>query len=227
VGDTVLVASGIYEVKHIRLKDGVILKSENGPLSTKLFPDLSEWPQPGSAIDGVDLHMLETEINGFWVEGFIWGSGISLGYCDIRVLNNILVGNDIGLYMNLTSRIRLENNTFYGNVEYGIEATDGSEAGVLYNIIWDRARGLDLSIMYWNDFMNISDAWPHGSDNFSQDPEFCGGEAGNFYLQSDSPCAPGNSPWPPVGLIGALPVGCGTTGVEHKTWGHIKAMYRE
>jgi hypothetical protein len=173
--------------------------------------------------------MLETEINGFWVEGFIWDilGAITLCGSDIRVLNNILVGNRVGVFMNWDSFMRFENNTCYGNIEYGIEATDASTVLMHYNIIWDRARGLDRSYVAFNDFMDLSDAWPYGGDNFSQDPEFCGAEAGNFYLQSDSPCAPGNSPWPSVGLIGALPVGCGTTGVDHKTWGHIKAMYRE
>lgn len=62
--------------------------------------------------------------------------------------------------------------------------------------------------------------------NFSLDPQFCAAKpdsSGNFYLQSDSPCAPGNHPdGYQCGLIGRCPVGCGTTRAETKSWGEIK-----
>lgn len=76
------------------------------------------------------------------------------------------------------------------------------------------------------------DALPPGSidggGNFSQDPEFCGIDgSGNYYLQADSPCAPGKTPTPKqCGQIGAFPVSCGTTAAQRKTWGAIKNLYR-
>jgi len=65
--------------------------------------------------------------------------------------------------------------------------------------------------------------------NFSQDPQYCGvAGSGNYYLQSDSPCAPGNHPGGSnCGLIGAFPVGCGTTSIRHIPWGALKDIYRE
>jgi hypothetical protein len=49
-----------------------------------------------------------------------------------------------------------------------------------------------------------------GSDgNFSADPLFCDASSGDYRLSVDSPCAA----VPGCGLIGALPVGCGLTGV--------------
>jgi parallel beta-helix repeat protein len=65
--------------------------------------------------------------------------------------------------------------------------------------------------------------------NFSADPEFCGvSGVDNLYLQSDSPCAPGNHPGAAsCGLIGALPVMCGSVMTEQKTWGEIKAIYHK
>jgi predicted outer membrane repeat protein len=65
--------------------------------------------------------------------------------------------------------------------------------------------------------------------NFSADPEFCGvAGSGNFELQSDSPCAPGNHPkGVDCGIIGAQPVGCGTTPVESTTWGAIKSLFHK
>jgi hypothetical protein len=62
---------------------------------------------------------------------------------------------------------------------------------------------------------------------FVGDPQFCGvPDSDNYYLQSDSPCAPGNHPNAiDCGLIGALPVLCGVVKVEARTWGSIKAVY--
>jgi len=64
-----------------------------------------------------------------------------------------------------------------------------------------------------------------GSDgNFSADPLFCDRDAGDFTIQSDSPCAP-----PGVtncGLVGALPFGCGPVSLTPETWGRIKARFR-
>jgi hypothetical protein len=72
---------------------------------------------------------------------------------------------------------------------------------------------------------------PFGTNgNIAVDPQFCGVEpqvSGNYFLQSDSPCAPGQHPdGYPCGLIGRLPVGCQDTAVERTTWGAIKAIYR-
>jgi hypothetical protein len=67
-----------------------------------------------------------------------------------------------------------------------------------------------------------------GGGNFSQDPEYCGIDgSGNFELQSDSPCVPGQHPFgSSCGGIGAFPVGCETSSAQMKTWGAIKEMYR-
>jgi hypothetical protein len=64
--------------------------------------------------------------------------------------------------------------------------------------------------------------------NISVDPEFCGIiDSGNYYLQSDSPCAPGNHPDSlNCGLIGAFDVNCGTVSLDEATWGIIKHIFR-
>jgi len=65
-----------------------------------------------------------------------------------------------------------------------------------------------------------------GSENFSLDPQFCGiNGSGNYWLQSDSPCAPSLTPFHQ--LVGALGVGCGGVSTQEKTWGAVKALYRE
>jgi hypothetical protein len=59
--------------------------------------------------------------------------------------------------------------------------------------------------------------------NFSADPLFCDLVGGDVGLSSDSPCAPEHSGG--CDLIGALGVACGTTAVEGRSWGSIKALY--
>ena len=63
------------------------------------------------------------------------------------------------------------------------------------------------------------------ANNFSADPQFCGAyDSMNFFLQSDSPCAPGLSS---CGLlVGALDVGCAETAIARDTWSGLKALYR-
>jgi parallel beta-helix repeat protein len=65
--------------------------------------------------------------------------------------------------------------------------------------------------------------------NISVDPQFCGvPDSGNYLLQSDSPCAPGNHPdGYDCGQIGARGVGCGNTPVSKATWGSLKALFQK
>jgi hypothetical protein len=67
------------------------------------------------------------------------------------------------------------------------------------------------------------------SETIYLDPMFCDLENHDLTLRSDSPCAEENSP-PGCGLIGAFPVGCGTSGLppseRHDTsWGRMKARF--
>ncbi len=64
--------------------------------------------------------------------------------------------------------------------------------------------------------------------NISVDPEFCGiDDSGNYFLQSDSPCAPGNHPGGyPCGLIGAFGENCGIVQTESRSWGAVKNLYK-
>lgn len=72
---------------------------------------------------------------------------------------------------------------------------------------------------------------PTGTNgNIALPPLFCGvdpASSGNYYLQQNSPCAPGNHPDDPsCGLIGRYEVGCGNTAVKKASWGEIKAFVR-
>jgi len=67
---------------------------------------------------------------------------------------------------------------------------------------------------------------PDLGGNFSLDPLFCDPENGDYKLDCNSPCLPGNHPdGVDCGLIGALGQGCGATAVEQTSWGRIKALF--
>ena len=227
-GDTVLVAAGRYEFDDeaaALLKPEIVVMSEEGPLSTKLIGIDSVWPTVAFSGLGIPYLFISTEVAGFWFDGF--DVGIVLGGCEnVHIYKNIFTNNKIGMRINLGGYVTITNNTFYGNSEYGIDAYNAGDGEAWWNIFWDRISTGGL-ISIGNDFLNLSDAGSCCIDaNFSQDPEFCGALGWNFFLQSDSPCAPANPPFETY-LIGALPVGCGTVDVEAKTWGEIKAIYGE
>ena len=75
------------------------------------------------------------------------------------------------------------------------------------------------------DWVGMLHAYEGTNGNLSADPTFCDLIAGTLTLSSSSPCAADYSP-PGCGLIGALPVGCGTIAVEPQTWGRTKAVFR-
>jgi len=63
--------------------------------------------------------------------------------------------------------------------------------------------------------------------NFSMEPQFCAPANGDFTLQPDSPCAPGNHPdGVDCGLIGAFGVSCVDVPTAKTSWGRLKSLYR-
>jgi hypothetical protein len=63
--------------------------------------------------------------------------------------------------------------------------------------------------------------------NIAEDPLFCDPLATNYRLAEDSPCAPFTLPNVDCDQIGAWPIGCGPTETIPRTWGGIKALYRD
>lgn len=87
--------------------------------------------------------------------------------------------------------------------------------------------GVRALIECCNIFGNSSDGTcvVNPTDNISLDPLLCNVAAGDFHLESGSPCAPENAPVR-CGLIGALDVMC-TSAVLPATWGSIKQRFKE
>jgi hypothetical protein len=237
-GDTVLVGPGTYEFPGcIRLPNGITVRSEAGPMMTRIVSLQPPYHFPLCAFSVRDLWGVRTEVSGFWFEDFI-GYVSSIGIINIEYSESVYVhhnvfadhlGTSLAVSAGPCNYIFVENNTFVGG-SYAIRNTAGPTIGgaVRYNIIWSQYEGL-----LWFDWVRcncIRDTVYVVSYNIYADPQFCGTiESGNLYIQSDSPCAPGNDPFEAFCdsvLIGALPVGCGTTPVKQATWGSIKSIYR-
>jgi hypothetical protein len=128
-----------------------------------------------------------------------------------------MVDNSAGVSMNMDGGITIENS-IVAFCRDGYTFGDDEMPGPLI---------LNCSNFFGNHAGGDAVIAAYGSACFSADPQFCGIRGSrNFFLQSDSPCAPGNHPAEsPCGLIGALPVNCGKVDVERKSWGTIKSMY--
>ncbi len=229
-GDTILVGPGSYYLEQtIHMKDNLVLTSEKGPMETFIHPfdffDVYTALSPGD--DGV--------ISGFWIKPFFL-----YGICMVRN-RNVYLENNIIESVSISEGIHVDDSSVFIRNNLTIGAGVGVWIVAPYDKIYVLSNNIFMNIVYChlssivlaecNDVLLPSDCtstWD-AYNNFSLDPEFCGQEgSGNYYLQSDSPCAPGNHANAcDCGLIGPLPVGCGSVEIEHKTWGHIKAMYRD
>ena len=179
------------------------------------------------------------------------GSGLKLeagGSHEIR--NNLILSSSIGiLCVDYSTNVTIHNNTISNcHSTYGWPAGSGICLGegsytVYNNIITNNTYGIvSISVAVYLDCNNV---WantdsnydltffpdPTGTNgNISLDPQFCGVdplESGNFYLQSDSPCAPGNHPdGYSCSVIGKYSVGCGEVPVKKESWGKIKSLYK-
>jgi len=222
-GDTVLVAPGTYAVRDVSIGPGVVLTSEGGAAVTHITeeaPDVVYGVGCFSHPDGSP----PSEVSGLWFERFtasVGAVGAGGQYTDLTVRYCVFTGNDWGLVATLSSHVHILNCTFVTN---DVGLSPGADVEMSYTIMWDFQAGSITG--YFDDYLDPGNAaGNNGVGYFSQDPQFCGETVGNYYLQSDSPCAPGNFD-AMVGLIGALPVGCGPVGTEPASWGRVKSLYR-
>jgi hypothetical protein len=152
----------------------------------------------GAAISCGD-YPVATRIHHNVIAFNIDGPGIVLDAGQYNIFNNIIAFNRRGIY-SISTAVYLDCNNVWGNQEFNYRLT------------------------FFPD--------PTGTNgNISADPQFCGVNpdiSGNFYLQSDSPCAPGNHPDGfDCGIIGKYSVGCGSVSAMRSSWGEIKGLFRE
>jgi parallel beta-helix repeat protein len=155
-----------------------------------------------------------------------------------QVLNNVFYGNQGGMCINSGGRIA--NNTISNNSGEGIYISDAPSFDIHNNIISDNNIGIECVLgsaifncnnVYGNTINYRGIADPTGQNgNISVLPQYCLADPatkGDYSLQSDSPCVPGNHPdGYDCGFIGAFPVGCGATAIYDKSWGIIKSKFK-
>jgi hypothetical protein len=169
------------------------------------------------------------------------GVGISSGG-QIPTIRSNLFRSHFGWVFDiwLTNNALIENNTI-DDCPAAFVCELESNPTIRNNIIARTTTGVhcfDVSTptIQCNDFFDVQ--FPYGGNcpdqtgingNISLDPQFCGTpDSGNYLLQADSPCAPGNHPGGySCGQIGAKGVGCGNTPVSTATWGSLKALFRK
>lgn len=132
--------------------------------------------------------------------------------------------------------------TFYGNNGTGITSINGASVSLETSVLVGNTGGGVgcavngvASLLCCDLYGNPGGDWAgciadqNGvNGNFSADPLFCDATIGDFTLQSDSPCLPGNHPnGADCGRIGAFGEGCGgSTSVIPTSWGSIKSRFR-
>ncbi len=150
--------------------------------------------------------------------------------------------NALELSDNQSASITIESNTIDKTTfGYAIFCQAGSSPMIRANIIV-RSYGGVSCVLNSNPTFECNDVYdiaaspyagcsdPTGMNgNIAVEPQFCGvGDSGNYYLQEDSPCAPGNHPdGNACGQIGARSTACGTVPTKRVTWGSVKATYGE
>jgi parallel beta-helix repeat protein len=159
------------------------------------------------------------------------------------VRSNVFRGSGYyGIWIVAATNTIIENNTIdYVPDGYAI-ICEGASPTIRNNIVTRAYGGVSCLTgsspgLGCNDIFNVVDRLYTGdcsnqtgiNGNISIDPQFCGvPDSGNYLLQADSPCAPGNHPdGYDCGQIGARGVGCGNTPVSKATWGSFKALFKK
>jgi len=165
------------------------------------------------------------------------GGGVAVSQSNPVLRSNVIVGNLCsgfyaeggGLDISFTPSPTIENCTIAGNatgangVAGGISVQWGAEPVITRCIIANSSAGQGLWCLSATPVVTCTDIWGNaggdalcgtdGGGNFSVNPGFCGNVEKPWGLAPGSPCAPGARPAAPCGglLVGALPVGCGTS----------------
>ena len=149
------------------------------------------------------------------------GGGLQCSFSDVSITGCTFVANESpdgsALFVDINVAVDMHNSILAFNVDGWAAEGVGDQVVCHCTNVYGNA-GVDWG---WA----LSGQYP-GNGNQRAEPMFCmGNNPGDPYtLHSSSPCAPDNSGG--CGLIGARPVGCGTTPVLDVTWGAIKRMYR-
>jgi len=153
-------------------------------------------------------------MNTFIQNTAMTGGGAYLTSPTLTFQDNLVVGNSQtgpssqggGLWVDATSVLYMINNTIFGNVAAGsgggaaFEVTGTVELLNVYNnIIWGNSaagNGADVwlagtgqqKVFLYNDVNNMYGVWDIAQNILNVDPKFFNPVAGDYHLQSTSPC---------------------------------------
>ncbi|MBN2170037.1 MAG: hypothetical protein JW819_01795 [Candidatus Krumholzibacteriota bacterium] len=185
-------------------------------------------------LDSVVFRNNQTLVLGTgWTECCPWsaGGGMAIwGVCTVVLRYALFEGNVAlaydtmwppeggGLNFNGGGTATLSNVTFVGNRAgrgAAVHGRDGLSADACI-FAWNEEVSPihgDVQLMrsvFWQNDGDASD-WVGHDGNFTVDPQFCDPEAGDYFVEADSPCLPENNAWGL--LIGAWGQGCEDTPV--------------
>jgi len=136
-------------------------------------------------------------------------------------VDNATVDNGGAILMN-ASTVSLNNNIFASNnagVSGGaVGCIDPTAVTGSCNLFWENDAPADDQIS--DCIVAIGQ-----DDNIVGDPLFCDSADDNYTIDALSPASPNHPSG--CGLRGAYGVGCGPVSIESKSWGDIKALYRQ
>jgi predicted outer membrane repeat protein len=214
----------------------------NATISNNIFRENSTAGWGGAIICSADQATIAD--NTFIGNSAGRGGGIAIDYTNsVHIMNNVFSDNNAtsqgGAIYGHTSGVAIINCTlsengalsgggiYWGAGEGTLNITNtivafSSQGGAM--VCEGPGVGVRLCDLYGNAGGDALCGNSQG-DNFSSDPLFCGVlGSGNYFLRSNSLCAPQNRV--DGELIGALLVGCGALPVKQQTWGAIKARFR-
>ena len=208
-GDSVLVAAGVYSTGlSFHVPAHVTLISESGPVGCTL--------RPGEVASTVMLYLRDgANVIGFTFRPVQVSNIVIFSGTNQEISYNIIPdGGTYAIDLNDRSAI-VHNNTIIS----------GSISRPGYSFIFNNILlgSVDCNEGDYGCNLVSVDNPSQGSLNFGADPLFCGTD--NYYLRSDSPALPENSPVGCSSYLGALPMGCQVVPVETKSWGAVKALY--
>jgi hypothetical protein len=218
-GDIVLVEAGHYDIADpLGVPEGVRLVGESGPAHTIISRIVigSATPSVVSLLVGASMHGIH--VRGRTLPPIIFSHGANFFQdCILESLGPTLV--------------QCLGSTEFNHCLLLGGAIAHPVSFVACIIATPLRAGVAGSTFFVNDVIGDVDPAvqiPVENGNFFLDPEFCGvSGSGNYFLKSTSPCLPENNPFGVPALVGPLPQGCGTVAVEERTWGGVKALYRD
>ena len=149
----------------------------------------------------------------------LWGGAIHAGYgSDVTLASCTLVSNSAGdagggIYASWGNVEARNTIITFGLEGEAVACRDGLTELACCDI-YDNAGG---------DWVGCIAKQADILGNFTADPLFCSVTGGDYHLDAASPCSPEHSG--DCGLVGAFPVGCGSTAVNPTTWGRVKATF--